>query len=62
MEEVINVKIKEEMLEKIQILLAEELRRLKSLCVGTPPKADVDQQIKEVEKIITVIEVNKWMK
>ena len=62
MEEVINVKMKEEMLEKIQILLAEELRRLKSLCVGTPPKADVDQQIKEVEKIITVIEVNKWMK
>lgn len=62
MEEVINIKIKEEMLEKIQILLAEELRRLKSLCVGTPPKADVDQQIKEVEKIITVIEVNKWMK
>lgn len=62
MEEVINLKIKEEMLEKIQILLAEELRRLKSLCVGTPPKADVDQQIKEVEKIITVIEVNKWMK
>ena len=62
MEEVINVKIKEDMLEKIQILLAEELRRLKSLCVGTPPKADIDQQIKEVEKIITVIEVNKWMK
>lgn len=62
MEEVINIKIKEEMLEKIQILLAEELRRLKSLCVGTPPKADVDQQIKEVEKLITVIEVNKWMK
>lgn len=62
MEEVINIKIKEEMLEKIQILLAEELRRLKILCVGTPPKADVDQQIKEVEKIITVIKVNKWMK
>lgn len=62
MEEVINIKIKEEMLEKIQILLAEELRRLKSLCVGTPSKSDVDQQIKEVEKLITVIEVNKWMK
>lgn len=62
MEKVINVKIKEEMLEKIQILLADELRRLKSLCVGMIQHQDIDQQIKEIEKIITVIEVNKWMK